>query len=178
MNRKDFLNKVCGLGTCACMFPGLFNNQDVYANENYDNSWKEGFVQYRFTKLMDIIDETLDDVTKNKIIQNLGKECSKRSGINIYKNNLQGFFEHLKNKFGENATLDKDRNIIRVETAERECFCPMFDSKKVSKSICQCSVGWQVQTYETILGQTVEAECIESVIRGGNKCVFEIKFKN
>ena len=76
---------------------------------------------------------------------------------------------------GEKATFDKEKNIIRVETAERECFCPMFDSKKVSKSICQCSVGWQSQTYETILGQTVEAKCVESVIRGSKKCVFEIK---
>lgn len=175
MDRKDFLRKACGLGICSCTLPGLFNTQEAYASKNSNDSWKEGFVKHRFSKLIDILDETIDEETKNQIIENLGRECSKRSGINEYKNNLQGFFDHLKNKWGENATLDKERNIIRVETAERKCFCPMFDSKKVSKSICQCSVGWQSQTYETITGKNVEAKCVESVIRGSTKCVFEIQ---
>ncbi len=175
MERKDFLKKACRLGFCSCVLTGLFNSQEVYANENCNDSWKEGFVKHRFSKLIDILDDTLDEETKNHIIENLGRECSKRSGINKYKNNLQGFFNHLKSNWGENASLDNEKKIIRIETAERECFCPMFDSKKVSKSICQCSVGWQSQTYETILGQSVKAECIESVIRGGKKCIFEIK---
>lgn len=136
---------------------------------------KKDLYNIDFQKLVDILDDTLNEETKNKILENLGRECSKRSQIDKYKNNLQGFFDYLEKNLGEKATFDKEKNIIRVETAERECFCPMFDSKKVSKSICQCSVGWQSQTYETILGQTVEAKCVESVIRGSKKCVFEIK---
>jgi len=178
MERKEFFKKACGIGICSCVLPGFFKSNELSAKENNRDSWKEGFVQHRFSKLVDILDDTLSEETKNKILENLGRECSKRSQIDKYKNNLQGFFEHLENNFGEKVTFDKEKNIIRVETAERECFCPMFDSKKVSKSICQCSVGWQSQTYETILGKTVEAKCVESVIRGSKKCVFEIKLIN
>jgi len=175
MDRKSFVQKACDLGMCSCVLPLLFQGNEVSAKESNEKSWKEGFVQHRFSKLINILDETLDDETKNGILEDLGRECSKRSQIEQYKDNLQGFFEHLKNSLGETATLDKERGVIRVETAERECFCPMFDSKHVSKSICHCSVGWQSQTYETILGQSVEAKCLESVIRGSTKCVFEIR---
>lgn len=178
MDRKNFIKKTCGLGICSCVLPGFFNTNDLYAIGNNDTSWKERFVKHRFSKLIDILDETLDEETKNQILENLGRECSKRSQIDKYKNNIRGFFEYLKNNWKEKATFDKENGIIRIETAERECFCPMFDSKKVSKSICQCSVGWQSQTYETILGKTVETKCIESVIRGSTKCVFEIKLLN
>jgi len=175
MDRKSFFQKACGLGMCSCVLPSLFHGNELLAKESNTTSWKEGFVQHRFSKLIDILDETLDEETKNEILEDLGRECSKRSQVEQYKDNLQGFFEHLKNSLGETATFDKERGVIRVETAERECFCPMFDSKNVSESICQCSVGWQTQTYETILGQTVEAKCVESVIRGSTRCVFEIR---
>lgn len=175
MDRKDFIRKTCGLGFCSCVIPGLLKSNELSAKENNEKSWKEGFVKYRFSKLVDILDVTLNEETKNLVLENLGRECAKRSQIDKFKNNLQGFFEHLKKNWGEKASYNKEEGIIRIETAERECFCPMFDSKNISKSICQCSVGWQSQTYETILGQTVEAKCVESVIRGSNKCVFEIK---
>jgi len=175
MDRKSFFQKACGLGMCSCVFPSLLHGNELSAKEGGTGSWKEGFVQHRFSKLIDILDETLDEETKNGILENLGRECSKRSQIEQYKYNLQGFFEHLKSSLGETATFDKERGVIRVETAERECFCPMFDSRNVSQSICQCSVGWQSQTYETILGQSVEAKCVESVIRGSTRCVFEIR---
>ncbi|WP_163323775.1 hypothetical protein [Draconibacterium mangrovi] len=175
MDRKDFLKKSCSLGICSCIVPGILPVDTFAGNENSESSWKEGFVKHRFSKLIDLMDENLTEETRNKILENLGRECSNRSGIDKFKNDLQGFFQHLKTTLNETATYDKERGVIRVETAERPCFCPMFDSQNISESICQCSVGWQSQSYETILGQAVEAKCLESVIRGSSKCVFEIR---
>ena len=175
MNRKDFFKNACGLGICSCMGTGLISANYVTTNEGNATDWKDGFVKYRFAKLIDILDTTLDENTKNRIIEDLGKECSNASIAKDFKNDVEGYFNEIKNRWGENATYDREKGLIRIETPERDCVCPLIDSKKISKSVCQCSVGWQTQTYTTIFGKEVKAKCVESVVRGSNKCVFEIQ---
>ena len=172
MNRKKFFKNACGLGACSCL--GVLPMSDLYAAERTQGpDWKEGFVKYRFAKLIGILDETLDESTKNQIIENLGRECS-GNAAGKFKNDPDGFFKEINTRWGENATYDKENGIIRIETPERDCVCPFVDSKNISPSVCQCSVGWQTQTYETIFGRKVIAKCIESVVRGSKRCVFEI----
>jgi len=175
MDRKIFFKHVCGLGICSCVGAGLLSSSKAFASENNETDWKEKFIKLRFAKLIGILDSTLDENTKNQIIESLGKECSKDGFALNYKNNPDGFFNEIHNRWGENATYDKEKGLIRIETPERDCVCPFVDSKIISKSICQCSVGWQTQTYTTLLGKEVEARCVESVIRGSKRCVFEIR---
>lgn len=175
MDRINFFKKACGLGICSCIGTELFSGSDLFAAEKQESGWKEGFIKHRFAKLIDILDKSLDEDTKNQIIENLGKECSLTGFAKDYKNNPEGFFEQILNKWGEYATYDKENGFIRIETPERDCVCPLVDSQKISKSICQCSVGWQTQTYNTIFDRNVEAKCTESVIRGGKRCIFEIR---
>jgi len=175
MDRKDFFKKACGIGVCSCIAPSLLNMNETFAKGAGEQDWKDGFVKYRFAKLIDIMDKTLDEETKNKIIENLGRECSKSGSVDNFKNNVEEFFEEIHKRWGENATFNKEEGLIRIETPERDCVCPLIDSKTISKSVCQCSVGWQAQTYNTILGREVSARCVESVVRGSKKCVFEIK---
>ena len=176
MDRKQFFKNACGFGICSCIGAGLFHAEDIHANEKDNNTdWKDGFVKYRFAKLIGILDSTLDENTKNQIIENLGRECAKNSFAGQFKNNVEGFFEEIHKRWGENASYDKQKGLIRIETPERDCVCPLIDSKSISKSICQCSVGWQTQTYTIIFGKEVKAKCLESVVRGSKKCVFEIE---
>jgi predicted hydrocarbon binding protein len=178
MDRKKFFKSACGLGICSCVGAGLLSTSKVFASESNETDWKDKFIKYRYAKLIGILDSTLDENTKNHILENLGKECSKDSFAIIYKNNRDGFFNEIHNRWGENAIYDEEKGIIRIETPERDCACPLVDSRIMSKSICQCSVGWQTQTYNTILGKEVKATCVESVIRGSKRCVFEIKILN
>lgn len=175
MDRQSFLRKACGLGACSCLGLVLPSTNNVAASEDNGSDWKEEFVKHRFAKLIELLDSTLDEQTKNQIIENLGKECADNSIAKHYKNNLEGFFNEINKRWGEIVSYDKATGIIRVTTPERDCFCPLVDSKKISKSICQCSVGWQTKTYNTILGRDVKAKCLESVVRGSTKCVFEIQ---
>ena len=175
MDRKNFFKSACRFGICSCIGAGLLSNDNLLAAEEKTTDWKENFIKHRFAKLIDILDSSLDENTKNEIIENLGKECSKNSIASDFVNNPEGFFNEIHSRWGENATYDKEKGIIRIETPERDCVCPLINSKVISKSICQCSVGWQTQTYNTILGKEVEAKCVESVVRGGSKCIFEIK---
>jgi len=47
-------------------------------------------VKYRFAKLIGILDSTLDENTKNQIIESLGKECSKSGFAGGFKITLKG----------------------------------------------------------------------------------------
>jgi predicted hydrocarbon binding protein len=178
MDRKKFFKNACGLGICSCLGSGLLSNSNLHAAENQEADWKESFVKHRFAKLIGILDSTLDENTRNNIIENLGRECSKNSLAMKYVNDPEGFFKEIHDRWGENIAYDKEKGIVRIETPERDCVCPLVDSKVISKSICQCSVGWQAQTYNTILGKDVEAKCVESVIRGSKRCVFEVRILN
>ena len=176
MDRKDFFKNACGLGVCSCVGIGLLSNGSLQAATGQETDWKEQFIKNRYAKLIGILDSTLDENTKNQILENLGKECAKDPSIaSNYINNPDGFFKHIHDRWGENASFDKEKGLIRIETPERDCFCPLIDSKIISKSVCQCSVGWQTQTYTTIFGKEVKARCVESVIRGSKNCVFEIQ---
>ncbi len=175
MNRSEFFKKACGLGICSCVGAGLLTANELSAKNDDATDWKDRFVKYRFAKLIDILDHTLDENTKNQIIEKLGKECSKNSIAKNYINDMDGFFNEIHNRWGEKASYDKDKGIIRIETPERDCVCPLIDSKTISESVCQCSVGWQEQTYTTILGKEVKAKCVESVVRDSKKCIFEIE---
>lgn len=43
------------------------------------------------------------------------------------------------------------------------------------KVVCNCSLGWQKRTWETVLGKKVDVELVESVLRGGKRCVFRVR---
>lgn len=175
MKRNDFIKSACALGICSCAGPAILTGNGVKASDLQDVDWNERFVKHRFSKLIDILDASLDEEVKNQIIEKLGQECSLESFAGDFKDNPEGFLEEIKKRWGENSTYDRDKGFIRIETPERDCVCPLVDSRVISESICQCSVGWQTQTYQTIFGKNVEARCVESVIRGGKKCVFEIQ---
>lgn len=178
MDRKNFIRSACRYGMCSCIGTGLISNDNLYAAEKQTTDWKDKFIKYRFSKLIDILDSNLDEKSKNNILEKLGKECSLDGFAVNYKNDPEGFFNEINNRWGETVTFDKVKGIIRIETPERDCVCPFIDSKVISESICQCSVGWQTQTYTTIFDKKVEAQCVESVIRGGKKCVFEVRILN
>ncbi|MDC0584487.1 hypothetical protein OAO55_02025 [Bacteroidales bacterium] len=176
MDRKKFLKNVCSTGACACIATSLMPINTANASSTTNTNWKDKFIQSRYAKLIELLDDNLDEAVKNKIIIELGRECGRKTYDQKYTHNIELFIEEIAAKWGDKITFDKDKGIIHMESKQRQkCVCPLIDSSKISKSICQCSLGWQMQTYETIMGKKVEARIVESVIYGGNKCAFEIK---
>jgi predicted hydrocarbon binding protein len=133
------------------------------------------FTQRRVAKLIEMLESTLDEETLRDIIEGLGRYCSGSIGfIQEHEGDVEGYLEQIRQRWGEEAEFDRERGVITVVTPERECVCPLVDSLSTPASICDCSLGWQKQTYETILGRPVEVELKESVLRGSKRCVFEI----
>ena len=77
---------------------------------------------------------------------------------------------------GDNITYDWDKGVITMASDERtDCFCPLISRfNHTPKVACNCSLGWQKHTWETLLQKKVKVELKESVLRGGKRCVFEI----
>ena len=110
----------------------------------------------------------------------MGRECSKSiSMISECKGNPEVYFEMLKKRWHEDSSWDREKGIITIASAERtECTCPLIDTKKTPGYVCDCSLGWQKQTFETVLGKKADVKIEESLLRGGKRCVFTITLKS
>ncbi|MBN1781505.1 hypothetical protein JW948_10295 [bacterium] len=179
MKRKEFLNSICLSGACACSASMLLAQDTGSAaeNEKPKEDWRIGFSKTRYTKLMEILQSKLTEEEFSEIIQLLGRACSASIGfIQTYAGDPDGYLKELKRRWNENSVYDRENGVITVSSEERtECVCPLIDTAKVSHKVCDCSLGWQKQTFETVLGKKVDVEIKESIIRGGKKCTFEIR---
>jgi hypothetical protein len=81
----------------------------------------------------------------------------------------------MKDNCGEEIAYDRDAQVITIVTPERDCVCLLVNSAKISPVYCNCSIGWQQYTYETILGKKVNVTVEKAVIRGARRCVFRIE---
>jgi hypothetical protein len=55
------------------------------------------------------------------------------------------------------------------------CHCPMVraairEGRQISDTYCYCGTGWFVQLWSGIVGQSVEVELLESILRGDDRC--------
>ena len=182
MDRKNFFKKACLYGICSCAGFSFVANSQVFAatqtKVGNETDWKIDFVQARFSKLIEILNSTVSEETKNKILENLGRECSQESKGNFekFKGNLEGFLKNIQESYAQKASYDNDKKEITIVGIKTDsCFCPFVDLKKMSKDFCNCTLGWQKETFKTILGQEVSVNIDASVLRGGESSNFTIK---
>jgi predicted hydrocarbon binding protein len=184
MKKREFLKTCCGLGICSCAAT-LLPASDPAKTENVDSeemkknnvrlNWRLNHAKRQMSLLLCKIEPEISPQVRCAILEDMGRSCAKSLGWALkYKGNPEGFFEHMKKHSGENLTFDKERKKITIITRDRDCDCPIVDSAKTPGYYCNCSLGWQKETYETILGVPVSVEIKESVLRGAKRCVFEV----
>ncbi len=192
MKRRELLNRVCGMGMCSCaasvMFEDLSSGTQSDASENKKfqelqkelNSckWWLDHTKKQIAKLWELLEPHLDEKQRLELIEQLGRNCAKSIGwAEKYRGDPEGFFKLMERSQGEKFEYDKTNGIIKITTPERDCVCRLVNSKLTPAYFCQCSIGWQKYTYETILGKAIDAELKESVLRGSKRCVFQIRIK-
>ena len=192
MNRRELLNRACGMGMCSCAVSVLFENPSSGAQNNtVENKelqevqtelnrckWWLDHGSKQFAMLWQLLEPQLDEEKRREILEQLGRNCAKSIGWGErYKGNPEGFFNYMNQKNGETFAYDKEDGVITVVTRERDCECKLVNSKITPAYFCHCSMGWQKQMYETILGKPVDTELKESVLRGSKRCVFEIRIR-
>jgi predicted hydrocarbon binding protein len=182
MKRDEFFRTVCTMGFCSFASMGfLAEGAEQSTNPELDElKWKLDFVRKRFAKLVGILNANLDENTRDKVFESLGRECA-RMFLDItgpYKGKPKEFLEEIKKRWAKETSYDEDTGSIRVVDKSNRCTCALVDEKLTPPAFCNCTLGWQKETYSMILGQPVEAVLEESVLSGGKRCVFRIQPTN
>jgi hypothetical protein len=180
MKRNEFFKKACLTGLCTCAGIASIGSVDLLAQENKEekkDDWRIGFMQRRFAKLVDNMGEKISASQRDELLEQMGRNCSATN--NEKWKNFNGSIEkalaEIESDFAEKATFDsKTQTITIIGKKTTECFCPFAGGKNITKDFCNCSIGWQKNTFETISGKKAEASIIASILRGDDRCSFKI----
>jgi hypothetical protein len=187
INRKDFV-KNCVAAVCATGMCSHVKMSEAQASDDAPHSCdskeftsvrdKADAARLRFSKLIEILETRLPEEERKQTLHALGAKCAdtyKAALIDRYKGNIKGFLEEGRRNWMAEAIYDETKGTIRIVDKGPGCSCPMVKEGVTPPSFCDCTLGWQVEAYSTILGRPVTAELEESVLRGGKKCIYRIK---
>ena len=180
MNRKEFINSLCKFGICSCAGIGLFTHDEINAQDDNKEikklKGKFKFTQYRLAKLIEIMYSTLEEKTCQEILEKLGRECGKVSGLYLeYRGNIEGYIDEVAKKWHEEIIYNQKEGKIKIISGKRkDCVCSLATKEFTPYNFCHCSVGMFKEEYETVLEKSVKVDVKESVLRGAERCVFEI----
>ena len=186
INRKDFVKgcaaALCGGGVCCGLKAsgGQITEEKTTACDSKQFSElrdRADAARLRFSKLIEIIEGRLPEDERKEILHALGGKCADtyRAGlIDRYKGDIEGFLEEGRRNWMAEATYDRAKGTIRIVDKGPSCSCPMVRVGTTPGSFCDCTLGWQEETYSEILGRRVKAELEESILRGGKRCVYRI----
>jgi predicted hydrocarbon binding protein len=129
-----------------------------------------------------ILDSTLDQSTKEKVFDSLGRECGRQFRAitwEKYRGNLKGFLAFAQSPEGwmAKADFDESTGTLRVVDRSSTCTCPLVRKGLTPDTQCLCTLGWQRETYSQITGKPVDVQLEESILRGSSKCVFRIRIR-
>ena len=185
MERKQFL-KAClvGMSSCAaCGVAGLAGAADEGAGAGQDDAAVGQTVEamrVRYAALVGVIGRHVPEETQRTIFRELGRECARQfKGMTYEKfaGNIDGFLAEARGANGWMAGADYDQKagVITIVDRAKSCTCPLVKPGLTPAAQCECTLGWQEETYSRILGRPVKASLVESILRGSNRCVFRVE---
>ena len=175
MDRKEFLKNACGLGVCGCALHFLGASGALGAQEAGAPDPKLAFARYQVAKMVGFMAADAAREACVGIIEKTGRECARLSQLGAqFKGNPAGYLAAIKKAWGTDSSWDKGNGVITVSVPEGECGCPLVDSRRTPAFWCNCSVGYQKESFETVLGKPVRVTLKESKLAGSRRCVFEV----
>ena len=179
MNRKEFLRS-CACGFCACAVLNVPVSADTpapAAEPPKPEDWRFGFIKQRYAKLLGNLDRRMGGAGLDDALREQGRYCASTYDlVQKHKGDIDGFLPAFIEQTKQEVTYDRAQGVITVAGREtKDCFCPLIDTKTTPQSACNCSLGWNQYVFETTTGKRCEVLLKESVLRGGKRCVFEVK---
>jgi predicted hydrocarbon binding protein len=140
---------------------------------------KSKFIHQWILNLMENMDEHLDELAKINLLEECGRACAEshaKAEAMKHKGNLDGWLGTLRKWVGS-ENVQKDENAVRVIYSK--CLCPLVQDRPPlkSKTYCNCSRGWLMETFETVLEKPVEVKVEDSIMQGGKQCRFLVLFE-
>jgi hypothetical protein len=176
MDRKAFLKSTCGLGVCGCVLGSLDPSGALAATVDQASDQRLAFARYQVAKMVGFMATDTAAPACARILENTGRECAKLGGLSAkFKGDPEGYFATARKNWGTEFSWDKEKGVITVAVAEGECSCPLVDTKRTLPFFCNCSVGYQKESFETVFGRPVQAVLKASKLGGSPRCVFEVR---
>jgi hypothetical protein len=197
LDRKQLLASAARLGGAGCLCalgarrllaepdpavaPGAGTAARAVKRMEFSDQWIRRF--------MNVLDATLDPATRASVMSANGRACFREWIASEGRPVTPVPFEEWAAKVRQNppdALLRVEGKTIfwaytaSAETgqasAERVCLCPMVESKPagLSRTFCQCSVGYVKENFEQKFGRPVTVELLDSVLYGGTRCTFKV----
>jgi predicted hydrocarbon binding protein len=185
MERKDFL-KACLVGMSSCAACGLGalgaaaeQDVDIERDAGADATMVDA-LRIRYATLLGLIGRHVPEDAQRTILRELGRECARQFKAMTYEKfagNLDGFLAEARGPNGWMTSAEHDRKtgVITIVDRATSCTCPLVKRGLTPAAQCECTLGWQEETYSKILGRPVKASLRESILRGGNRCVFQVE---
>ena len=175
MDRKEFLKSACGLGVCGCVL-GLLDPPEAAAARAADvPDQRLAFARYQVAKMVGFMAAGPTAPACADILEKTGRECARLGGLAAkFKGDPDGYFAAARKAWGTDFQWNKEKGIVTVAVAEGDCSCPLVDSKRTPPFWCNCSVGYQKESFGTVFGRPVQASLKASKLGGSKRCVFEI----
>ncbi len=197
VDRKQLLASAGRLGaaTCLCVLganrllaegtedtaPGAATPARAVKRMEFSDQWIRRF--------MNVLDATLDPATRARVMAANGRACFREwiaaAGTKVTPVPFAEWAARVKHD-PPAALVRVEGNVILWEytasaetgkaSPERVCLCPMVESKPagLSRTFCQCSVGYVRENFEQKFGRPVTVELLDSVLYGGARCSFKI----
>jgi predicted hydrocarbon binding protein len=175
MDRKEFLRSVCELGVCGCALGALDTAAVAQTQEAAAEDQRLLFARYQIAKMLGFMAADLPADACAAVLEKTGRECAKLGQLGVkFKGNPEGYFATAKEAWGTDFTWDREKGTVTVAVAEGPCGCPLVSAKRTPPVWCNCSVGYQKESFEAIFGRPVQARLTESKLGGAKRCVFEV----
>jgi hypothetical protein len=181
MERKEFL-KACVVGLSSCAACGFVTSDAAAAGRvtGEDTDRVLDPVRVRYATLVGLIARHVPEPAQRTIFRELGRECARQFKAMTYEKfagNLEGFLAEATGPKGwmASAELDEKQGVLTVVDRATSCTCPLVKRGLTPGAQCECTLGWQEETYSRIVGGAVRATLRESILRGSHRCVFRIE---
>lgn len=183
-NRKEFLRKACLSGVCLCGFSALATAKDNAGNQDsvlatQDNN--NALMQEWISGLLSNLNGGLDKEEIRKIIRKSAivhyNNLKMDDMLKDYENNLEKFIVFIEEKWGWKIDYYAKTKTIIVNENKNYCVCPMVNKEKgISSAICYCSEGFAEKMFSKVIGRTVKATVVSSILRGEKSCKYMIEW--
>jgi hypothetical protein len=183
MKRNEFIKTAAG-ACLACAGGSMLDGQenkpaaDRAEQERQARLGQERFKENYVRTLMENLEKSVDERTRVRLMNDCGRACARRGGLfTLAKANtgdLKAFVSRLAGILGEgNVRFLDDKT---VHWSYPHCFCELVAAgpDRLPPVYCQCSVGWVLEMFETVLQRPVRVRLIQSIKSGADSCVFRV----
>jgi hypothetical protein len=184
MKRNEFIKAAAG-ACLACSGSAFLGGQkakppaDKAERERLEREFEKRFKEEYIRTLMENMEKTVDPETRVRLMNDCGRACARGGGLYKlaldHKGNLKSFVQAAAERLGrENVRF---LNATAIHWSYPRCFCELVAAgpARLPAIYCQCSVGWVLEMFETVLQKPIRVKLVQSIKSGASSCIFRVE---